>query len=175
MLRTGCRSGNQQWFLQQLRKTRRKVQTIGWAQQKEAEGNGQPGTVFSPKALAPTRRTITKKERERNAPVVSHRQEGKQQGTHWLTPTSQCFPVPPALSMECRPGTHTPSLGDPPGWQNNTALSRDPQCCLPSPGPLAVPVPYSHHSTQSMGPWHEAGIMHLAESIPFEQPPQMFN
>lgn len=162
MLRTGCRIGNHQWFLQQRRRTRRRrVQTTGWAQQKEAGGNGQLGTVLSPKALAPTRRPTTKVERERNAPEVSYRQEAKQQGTHWLTPTSQCFPVPPALSMECHPGTHAPSLGDPPGWQNNTALSKDFQGCLPTPGPLAAPVPCSHHGAQSVGPWHGAGIIPL--------------
>lgn len=152
-----------------------KSPNTGWVQKKEAGGNGQLGTVLSPKALAPTRRTATKKERERNAPTASHTQGAEQWGTHCLTPTSQYFPVPLALSRECHPGTHTPAPGDPPGWQNNTALSRDLQVCPPNSGPLANPVPCSHHDTQSAGPRHGAGIMHLAQGIPFEQPPQMFN
>lgn len=155
----GCWSGNHQWCLQQLRRTRRRrVQTTGWAQQKEAGGNGQLGNALSPKALAPTRRTTTKK-RERNAAVASPRQ-----GTHWLTPPASAsqYLWLPAWNAVLVPTRHLrePLLGG-----RTTQSSAGTPCAA-----LPAQVPWQPPQHTELG-----ALARSRDYGPSEQPPQMFN
>lgn len=150
-------------------------------------------SVLSLKALAPTRRTIAKGEKEEEMfPVASHRsrdgdlitaQQSRRCTGQPAPPPASAPPVRPALSAGCHPGTQKPSPGAPPGWQNNTALSSGPppESC-PPPGPALLRAAGSAQSPSP--PWQprrardrcsEQGLCAVLWGFPFEPALQMSN
>lgn len=150
-------------------------------------------SVLSPKALAPTRRTITKRGKEKEMlPVASHRSGDRDLITAEQSSRSCTGWLPQYLRLSAQDAVLVPKshLRDPLlGGRTTQRLAADPrrppagelpptepgfpacrQACPGSPRP-----PAAASGTLSTGPLHRTGIMHLARGFPFERALQMFN